>query len=68
MGNPKNTIASDYNKKADSHTQRTKRWLLVRRGMGRGHTEGEGWEVQTITYKIKYKAMLYSTGNITSIL
>ena len=35
---------------------------------GRGKMAGGEWEVQTIMYKINYKDILYTTGNIANIL
>lgn len=36
-------------------TQGLRQWFLARRGMGRGDTEAEGWEAQTVMHRINYK-------------
>ena len=38
------------------------------RRKGRGKIGVGYWEAQTISYKINYKDILYSTGNIANIL
>ena len=43
-------------------TQRMKQWFLARTGMGRGDTEVEGWEAQSVMHRMNYKDASYSTG------
>lgn len=55
MWNLKPAITSDYNEKAaDTGTETVV--PQARRGMGRGDTEAEGWEAQTVTHRINYKS------------
>ena len=60
---------SEYNKKKQTHTYREQtsgyQWSQRR---GRGNIWGGDEEVQSITYKISYKDILYNTSNTDNIL
>ena len=65
----KNTSTSEYKKKKQIHKYREQSSGYQCRDGRRGDNKWvENWKVQTIVYKIRYKDMLYNTGNVANIL